>query len=130
MPSTVMSIWLLHFELHPQEDGLYNDPRLLTWFSTKPTREDLAKFGVPEKAEEWRDNDSFFHFHVDSNIFFLESVEEGQVSQLADIFDALPKTKKNDMLRRIRMLEGSNLNSPYQEEELRVLKETVKGMVS
>ncbi len=118
--------------LHVEYDVIDQEPRteirLVAWFPSKPTWDDLAKFDISEQGQ---DEDGFWTSYVSNSgdkTFYLEALEAGQMSKLVDLYDVLPNTPKNRMLREIRMLGGSRLNSPYQEEKLRALKAAVDKM--
>jgi hypothetical protein len=122
------SIYLLHVEYNVIDQEPRTEIRLVAWFPSKPTWDDLAKFDISEQGQ---DEDGFWTSYVSNSgdkTFYLEALEAGQMSKLVDLYDVLPNTPKNRMMREIRMLEGSRLNSPYQEEKLRTLKAAVASM--
>ncbi len=120
--------YCLHVEYNVIDQEPRIEIRLVAWFPSKPTWDDLAKFDISEQGQ---DEDGFWTSYVSNSgdkTFYLEALEAGQMSKLVDLYDVLPNTPKNRMLREIRMLEGSRLNSPYQEERLQTLKAAVDKM--
>lgn len=120
--------YCLHVEYNVIDQEPRTEIRLVAWFPSKPTWDDLAKFDISEQGQ---DEDGFWTSYVSNSgdkTFYLESLDAGQMSKLVDLYDVLPNTPKNKMMREIRMLEGSRLNSPYQEEKLRALKAAVDKM--
>lgn len=122
--------YCLHVEYNVIDQEPRTEIRFVLWLHSKPSRKDLAKIGIPEDVEESVDCASFSSFYVSDSdkTFYLESLDAGQMSKLVDLYDVLPNTPKNRMMREIRMLEGNRLNSPYQEEKLRTLKAAVANM--
>lgn len=122
--------YCLHVEYNVIDQEPRTEIRLVAWFPSKPTRADLARIGIPEEVEESVDCASFSSFYVSDSdkTFYLEVLDAGQMSKLVDLYDVLPNTPKNRMMREIRMLEGSRLNSPYQDEKLKKLKTAVAKM--
>lgn len=120
--------YCLHVEYNVIDQEPRTEIRFVAWFPSKPTWDDLAKFDISEQGQ---DEDGFWTSYVSNSgdkTFYLEALEAGQMSKLVDLYDVLPNTPKNRMLREIRMLGGSRLNSPYQEEKLRALKAAVDKM--